>query len=118
MISSPNIFFTPFDALPPITLYNLVANIFFNASESFINWSSISWRSILSWDFALLSFIVLLKRDFPITTPWSAGFVLSDASFTSPAFSPKIALSNFSSGVGSDSPLGVILPIKISPVFV
>ena len=43
------------------------------------------------------------------------GSALFDASLTSPAFSPKIALSNFSSGVGSVSPLGVTLPIKISP---
>ena len=36
----------------------------------------------------------------------------NDASFTSPALSPKIARNNFSSGVGSDSPFGVILPIR------
>ena len=52
-----------------------------------------------------------------ITIPFKEGGALSDASFTSPALSPKIALSNFSSGVGSDSPFGVILPINISPDF-
>ena len=63
----------------------------------------------------LLSFIVLEKSFLSITTPFSDGGAFNDASFTSPALSPKIALNNFSSGVGSDSPLGVILPIKISP---
>ena len=52
-----------------------------------------------------------------ITIPLRDGGALRDASLTSPALSPKIALSSFSSGVGSDSPFGVILPIKISPGF-
>ncbi len=39
----------------------------------------------------------------------------NEASFASPALSPKIARNNFSSGVGSDSPFGVIFPIKMSP---
>ena len=52
-----------------------------------------------------------------ITTPFIEGGAFIEASFTSPALSPKIARNNFSSGVGSDSPLGVILPIKISPSF-
>ena len=52
-----------------------------------------------------------------ITTPLSEESAFKEASFTSPALSPKIALNNFSSGVGSDSPFGVILPIKISPGF-
>ena len=50
-----------------------------------------------------------------ITTPLIDGGAFIDASFTSPALSPKIARNNFSSGDGSVSPLGVILPIKISP---
>ena len=49
------------------------------------------------------------------TIPFNDGGAFNEASFTSPALSPKIALNNFSSGVGSDSPFGVILPIKISP---
>ena len=36
---------------------------------------------------------------------------------TSPALSPKIALKSFSSELGSDSPFGVIFPIRISPGF-
>ena len=36
-------------------------------------------------------------------------------SFTSEAFSPKIARSSFSSGVSWVSPLGVTLPTSVSP---
>ena len=50
-----------------------------------------------------------------ITVPSIEGGTFNEASFTSPALSPKIARSNFSSGVGSVSPFGVILPIRISP---
>ncbi len=38
-----------------------------------------------------------------------------DVSFTSAAFSPKIARRSFSSGASSVSDLGVILPTKMSP---
>ena len=68
-----------------------------------------------SCDLACLSLSALLKRLLPITTPFIEGGAFRDAFLTSPALSPKIALSNFSSGVGSLSPLGVILPISISP---
>jgi hypothetical protein len=50
-----------------------------------------------------------------MTTPKSDGPAFSEASLTSPALSPKIARRSFSSGEGSDSPLGVIFPIRISP---
>ena len=53
-----------------------------------------------------------------MTTPCKDGGAFKDASFTSPALSPNIALKSFSSGVGSLSPLGVIFPIKISPAFI
>ena len=49
-----------------------------------------------------------------ITVPSIPDGTLSDESFTSDAFSPKIALNNFSSGVNCVSPLGVTLPTKIS----
>ncbi len=39
----------------------------------------------------------------------------SDESFTSRAFSPKIARRSFSSAVSSVSPFGVILPTRMSP---
>ena len=50
-----------------------------------------------------------------ITTPFNDGEALREASFTSPALSPKIARNSFSSGEGSDSPFGVIFQIKITP---
>jgi hypothetical protein len=50
-----------------------------------------------------------------MTTPSIPGGTLSDESFTSFAFSPKIAVSSFSSGDSSVSPFGVILPTRMSP---
>ena len=50
-----------------------------------------------------------------MTTPSIPGGTLSEESFTSFAFSPKIAVSSFSSGDSSVSPLGVILPTRMSP---
>ena len=47
--------------------------------------------------------------------PSMPGGQVSDASFTSPAFSPKIARSSFSSGVSWVSPFGVTLPTRMSP---
>ena len=49
------------------------------------------------------------------TVPETPGGNLSEVSLTSAAFSPKIALSNFSSGVIGDSPFGVTFPTNISP---
>ena len=46
-----------------------------------------------------------------ITIPFKEGGAFNEASLTSPALSPKIALKSFSSGVGSDSPFGVIFPL-------
>ena len=45
------------------------------------------------------------------------GGTRSDESFTSLAFSPKIAVRSFSSGDSSVSPFGVILPTRMSPLF-
>ena len=56
----------------------------------------------------------LLKTRTSTTVPLSPGLILSEVSLTSEAFSPKIALNNFSSGVIGLSPLGVILPTNIS----
>ena len=69
----------------------------------------------LSAAFDFLSFIALENNFLSITTPVTDGGTFKEASLTSPALSPKIALNNFSSGVGSLSPFGVILPIRISP---
>ena len=84
---------------------------FFSISAS--NCSIIGLSAALDF----LSLIALENNFLPITTPVVDGDTFSDASLTSPALSPKIALKSFSSGVGSLSPFGVILPIKISPSF-
>ncbi len=52
-----------------------------------------------------------------ITTPSIPGGTRREESLTSPAFSPKMARSNFSSGDSMVSPLGVTLPTSISPAF-
>ncbi len=52
-----------------------------------------------------------------MTIPWIPGGTRSEVSFTSPAFSPKIARSSFSSGDSWLSPLGVIFPTRMSPGF-
>ena len=52
-----------------------------------------------------------------MTLPRSPCGTRSDVSFTSRAFSPKIARSSFSSAVSSVSPFGVILPTRMSPEF-
>ncbi len=51
----------------------------------------------------------------PITLPDTPDGTFSEESFTSAAFSPKMALSRRSSGASSVSLLGVILPTRISP---
>ena len=58
---------------------------------------------------------IRLKILTSMTTPAMPGGTLSELSFTSLAFSPKIAVSSFSSGLSSVSPLGVILPTRMSP---
>ena len=47
--------------------------------------------------------------------PCSPCGTFNDVSLTSLAFSPKIALNNFSSDVSSVSPFGVTFPTNISP---
>ena len=75
--------------------------------------------SSLSIERALSSFSIpyLLKTFTSTTIPLEPGGSLSDVSFTSVAFSPNIALNNFSSGVTGLSPFGVTLPTRISPGF-
>ena len=53
----------------------------------------------------------------PTMMPSMPGGQISEASRTSPAFSPKIARSSFSSGVSWVSPFGVTLPTRMSPGF-
>ncbi len=52
-----------------------------------------------------------------ITVPSTPGGTRSEVSRTSPAFSPKMARSSFSSGESCVSPFGVILPTRMSPGF-
>ena len=73
---------------------------------------NVSWisRALLS-----LSIPSLVKTRTSITVPSIPDGTLRDVSLTSDAFSPKIALSNFSSGVNWLSPLGVTFPTSMSP---
>ena len=50
-----------------------------------------------------------------MTVPFMPDGTRSDVSFTSEAFSPKMARSSFSSGVSWVSPFGVTLPTRMSP---
>ena len=112
--SPPRKSFTPCDVSPSVRVISLLTSTSSNAAC----FSSYSSSSLGSWALAALVFFFLAAREnrfVPITTPLSDGVALSDASFTSPALSPKIARSSFSSGVGSLSPFGVILPIIMSP---
>ncbi len=65
--------------------------------------------------FSFLSFFFLAKIWTSTTTPSTPTGTLNEESFTSLAFSPKMANKSFSSGVSAVSPLGVTLPTKISP---
>ena len=56
-----------------------------------------------------------LKTRTSTTVPKSPGGSRSEVSRTSDAFSPKMARRSFSSGVIGLSPLGVILPTRMSP---
>ena len=49
-----------------------------------------------------------------MTVPWTPGGTRREVSRTSPAFSPKMARSSFSSGESWVSPFGVILPTRMS----
>ena len=59
--------------------------------------------------------VPLVDTLIPITLPLSPCGTLKEVSLTSLAFSPNIALNNFSSAVNSVSPFGVTLPTSISP---
>ena len=85
-------------------------------SSTFASYSSsILASTILSCCLDLRSLMARWNIFLSIITPLSDGLALSEESFTSPALSPKMARSSFSSGEGSLSPLGEILPIRMSP---
>ena len=82
-----------------------------DSSRSF----SISASRLFSSFFDAGSSLRRLNSFVSITTPFMPGGAFRDASFTSPALSPKMARRSFSSGVGSVSPFGVIFPTMMSP---
>ena len=117
MISSRKLLLTPCDTLPLTSIISLSTSLILSEAASLLNSFSRSAISSFSLPFDLRSLMMREKSFLSITTPCIEGGALREASFTSPALSPKIARSSFSSGVGSDSPLGVIFPIRISPSF-
>ena len=113
--SSPRSLKIPWAVFPLTIEKSLSTKTDFNSSNLTSYISSNLIISSLSCARFLLSLIALEKSFLLITTPCKEGEAFREASLTSPALSPKIALRSFSSGVGSLSPLGVILPINISP---
>ena len=78
--------------------------------------TSISALSIVI-DLSSFSIPCRLKTLTSTTIPLLPGGVFKEESRTSVAFSPKIDLNNFSSGLDGVSPLGVIFPTYKSPGF-
>ena len=115
MISAPRLSFTPIDTLPLVRVSSLSMRM--ALKSSILSWNSLSilGSSLRSAVFSARVLITFEKSFLSITTPLRDGVALREASFTSPALSPKIARRSFSSGDGSDSPFGVILPIRMSP---
>jgi len=91
-----------------------VSVIILISSSLFFSRVSISRSSIILVR-SSLSRPLLEKTLASITIPSTPGGTFNEESFTSPAFSPNIALSSFSSGDSCVSPFGVILPTRISP---
>ena len=117
IISSPRSFLTPCDVSPPTIAFSFSSKVFLRLSNSFWNLFSTSSNFSFSSLLFFLSLMFLENSFLSTTTPLNEESAFSEASFTSPALSPKIALNSFSSGVGSDSPFGVIFPIRMSPGF-
>ncbi len=115
MISSLKLLKTPEDLFSPKMSISFSTSLFFNSANSFSYSESRVSITGLSCAFDFLSFIARENNFLSTTTPLKEGPAFKDASFTSPALSPKIARSSFSSGEGSVSPLGVILPMRMSP---
>ena len=96
-----------------------------------IFWNAESWMILISSFWSLrslassISSMALARSSFStplrektlasMTVPSTPGGTRSELSRTSPAFSPKMARSSFSSGESWVSPLGVILPTRMSP---
>ncbi len=71
--------------------------------------------SSIERDLSSFSAPFLEKTFASMTTPSMPGGTRREVSFTSSAFSPKMALRSFSSGESWVSPFGVILPTRMSP---
>ena len=115
--TSPRSFVTPCAVLPPTIVNNFSTKTSLRESNSPSYFTSSPAISSLSFALVRLSLTARANNFLLITTPCNDGEAFKEASFTSPALSPKIARNNFSSGVGSLSPFGVILPMRISPGF-
>ena len=114
-------FFRPFGPLSaslPTSAFSRRLKI---ASSTMRSWSSksfLTWRSCsFSIEMARSSFSMPSRVNTctSITVPSMPEGTRSEVSFTSEAFSPKMARSNFSSGVSWVSPFGVTLPTRMSP---
>ncbi len=116
-------FLSPPDAFDISQPISVSCSLAMTLRSRMLNSSSLSLDNLtissLSIARALSSFSIpcLLNTRTSTTVPLTPGGSLKDESLTSVAFSPKIARSNFSSGVIGLSPFGVILPTKISPDF-
>ena len=82
-------------------------------SASFWSCTAVSWASMANVR-SSFSPERRLKTFTSMMVPSTPGGTLREVFFTSLAFSPKIARRSFSSGVSWVSPLGVILPTRMS----
>ena len=105
----------PWQTLSSVRVRSLSTRISFRSSIFASYSSSILARITLSFCFEARVLIARENSFLSITTPLNDGLAFNEESFTSPALSPKMALRSFSSGDGSLSPLGEILPMRISP---
>jgi hypothetical protein len=74
-----------------------------------------SMSSMIDWARLSRSMPSRVNTCTSMTMPFMPDGTRSEVSFTSEAFSPKIARSSFSSGVSWVSPFGVTLPTSTSP---
>ena len=117
IISSPNLCLIPLQVLPSRITNNLSMALFFSSIRSLEYFDLRTSSSFFDAARRSLSFLGRENNLVSITTPLIDGGAFIEASFTSPALSPKMARRSFSSGVGSLSPFGVILPTRMSPSF-
>ena len=84
----------------------------------YLSSTPLAWRLASPGASLITSFLIAPPVDFTsITIPAEPEGTTSELSFTSAAFSPKIARKSLSSGANSVSLFGVILPTSMSPAF-